>query len=57
MTQNWLWPQWTVVTMMSLSLLISIAKDGKPRGNFEAGYSIANFLLWMILLNCGGFFK
>lgn len=56
-TTNWGWPQWTLLGLMLLSLIINCTSHGKPREPYNGFVSLIGFGLSMFILICGGFFK
>jgi hypothetical protein len=51
----WGWPQWVIVGCVAWGVLTSIAKDGEPKGDYNAGFAIADGMILAWLLWMGGF--
>ena len=56
-TASWLWPQWTMLSLMLLTLVGVASLHGKPRPDFNGFVGFFNFGLSMWLLIEGGFFS
>ena len=57
LTANWHWPQWTLLILLVLSLIINTGNHGKPREPYNGFTSLISFGMWMFFLVCGGFFS
>lgn len=54
---TWAWPQWTVVALMALGLLLAAVLHGKDRtGKTSFPVIFVRYLLTVFLLAMGGFF-
>lgn len=56
-TSNWEWPQWTMMSLSVLSLILCIKDHGKLRPPQNAVVSVISFLISILLLAFGGWFK
>lgn len=56
-TANWGWPQWAVVVLTALSLLIVSSMHGKPREPWNAFTSLVGSGITLFILIAGGFFR
>lgn len=57
-TDNWHWPQYTILMLFAVSLLAHARDHGKARTCVENfAHPFAAFLILMFLLVSGGFFK
>lgn len=55
---NWLWPQWTVIVLWGVGLLLEAAVHGKKKtGNFNILTGIIRTGLSFWIFYAGGFFK
>lgn len=55
---NWLWPQWTLIILWAMALLMEAALHDKPKtGKHNIGTGILRvaFAAWIFI--SGGFFK
>lgn len=50
------WPEGIVLGLLLIETGACIAKDGTPRGNYNAGSMVISVVLWIALLYWGGFF-
>lgn len=51
------WPQITWLALLAFGVLVSIAKDGKPRtGNHNLGHDMIAYVISVWLVYMGGFF-
>ena len=50
------WPQITLLVLIGLNLGVGITNHGKPRGNYNALYTIIDAVFLAIILTAGGFF-
>jgi len=53
----WGWPQWTVIVLSALGLLIHGVSHGQPRPSYHIGYSVVDTLILFVMLAFGGFFS
>lgn len=64
-TSLWHWPQWTIIILYSVSLLVSCSIHGDPMVDpgtklprkYNAFHALRNFALIFFILIAGGFFK
>lgn len=53
---NWHWPQWIYASLIALSVVINIVKQGEPKtdryGEFDDAVAIA-LVIWLLYM--GGF--
>jgi len=55
---NWLWPQWLMLTWFSLNLLLGAAYHDKPKkGNYSFIPTVVAVGISAWVLYSGGFFK
>lgn len=53
---KWGWPQLAVVGLLLFSTFVSLLKNGQPRAPYNAGYTMGDLIIWIVLLSFGGFF-
>ena len=55
-TVNWLWPQWVMVALLFMTLILKAYLHGKP--SVQNGfYAMLDAAILIFVLICGGFFK
>lgn len=55
---NWAWPQWTVLGMWVIGLLIHAANEGEPlKGKYSFGIKFIGIWVTAFVLWSGGFFQ
>lgn len=53
----WEWPQYTLMALMFLGLVVTAAEHGKPNPhNYSFPMKFCQVGLWLFLLTFGGFF-
>lgn len=50
------WPQWFIVFADIMAVIISIARHGRPKGEYNGVATFCAFLITMFLYYQGGFF-
>lgn len=54
----WGWPQWTVVALWAMRILIDVSYDGEPRkGKHNGSLALFATVLSAVILWNGGFFR
>lgn len=55
-TAVWHWPQWTLLIMMTISLIGNCSLHRKERPPYNAPLAMVGFMISLFILSCGGFF-
>jgi hypothetical protein len=55
-TATWGWPQWAILIMMMLYLIIGTAMHGKPRPAYDGFAVCIGFAISLFILIATGFF-
>ncbi len=51
------WPQWVLICLIVLEMLIYTVRHGQPRSEFNAVSRFIDSVFLLVLLAFGGFFK
>ena len=61
---TWSWPQWVIVVLLLLGLLIAVGYHGKPKiGSdgkpleYNGAIALIRAVIWVTCLTAGGFFR
>ena len=49
------WPEWTIIVMWTLVLLVSFAKNGEPKGEWDFVGVAMMMVIYAFILYFGGF--